>query len=431
MTAVALQPFTSPARRIARGAFVALGISIPISTALDGVLLGVIVLAWLLANRFSETAAAVRSSPVAAAACLWFAAHVLGALYSIGEAPEIMRSVGKAAMFLIIPVAIAVLNDAKDRERALYAFMAAIALTVVLSSLRWGDVIPAETPWLKSTRYSATVVFKLHLTQNLLVAFGAFIFAVQARRATRPAVRFLFWGFTALAVVNVMVMGDGRTGQLVLLVLSMYYGAWCVRRYKLVAALAIPVLLGTGAYLMPDSALHKRATLALSEGGEWRPGVMAERPSPVGERLEFYRKSLDIAAAHPLAGVGTGGFIAAYERAVRGTTLPPTHNPHNEYLLKAVELGVIGVALLLGLLAVEWLNAGRLADAGHTAIAHGLVLTIALASLFTTPLNDHTELLLFVWLSGVLFSSWAPPPATSPAANISVGASGPRRRRWS
>jgi hypothetical protein len=73
-------------------------------------------------------------------------------------------------------------------------------------------------------------------------------------------------------------------------------------------------------------------------------------------------------------------------------------------LLKAVELGVPGLALLLGLFWTVWHTARRLADPAHVAIARALAITFALASLVTSTFNDHTEGLLFVWLAGVLFS---------------------------
>jgi len=150
--------------------------------------------------------------------------------------------------------------------------------------------------------------------------------------------------------------------------------------------------------------MHKRAATGVAEAMRWQPGVTEHKPSSIGERLEYYRRSLDLFNAHPFMGVGAGGFPASYENAVRGTASPPTRNPHSEYLLKAVELGVPGLALLLGLFWTVWRTAGRLADPAHAAIARALAITFALASVVTSTFNDHTEGLLFVWLAGVLFA---------------------------
>jgi O-antigen ligase len=381
-----------------------MGFSIPISVAMDGVLSGIIVLAWLLTAQLRQTADTIRTNPVAAFACVWFFAHLLGSLYSIGDTREIERTIGKAALFLLIPIAIVLMKDPADRDRALYAFMAAIALTTVLSCLRWSGVIPAEAPLLKGAVFSASVVFKYHLTQNLLLAVGAFVFAVYADRAKSRYWRILLGALSILAVLNVLIMGDGRTGQVVLILLMLYYGAWRHGRRGFVTALCAGLAVGAAAYVLPESAVHKRAALAISEASEWEQGVDAPKPSSVGDRLEFYTRSLRIVLRHPITGAGSGGFIAAYENEVRGTAVTPTHNPHNEYLLRAVELGVPGVVLLVAMFWIVWRTAARLPDPAHTAIARALVITFAIASLVSSTLNDHTESLLFIWMNAVLFS---------------------------
>jgi O-antigen ligase len=389
---------------VARASFIAMGFSIPISVAMDSVLSGLIVLAWLLTAQFRQTAESIRTNPVAAFACVWFLAHLLGAIYSIGDAREIQRTVSKSAMFLLIPIGATLMKQSADRDRALYAFMAAIALTTILSWLRGAGVIPADAPLLKGAVFSAGVVFKYHLTQNLLLALGASVCAVYADRVKDRRARIVLAALSALAALNVIVIGDGRTGQVVLLLLMLYYGAWRLGRRGFAMALSAALIIAAAAYALPDTAIHKRTALAMTEAEKWEAGVDSGKPSSVGDRLEFYSRTLRIVSAHPLIGVGSGGFIAAYENEVRGSGLTPTHNPHNEYLLRAAELGIPGLALLVALFWAIWRTAGRLADRDHAVIARALVITFAVASLASSTLNDHTESLLFIWMSGVLFA---------------------------
>jgi O-antigen ligase len=411
----------STADTFGRGCWIALGLSIPISVAVDGVLSALILLSWLIAARFRETVSVVRGNPVAAMACAWLAIHVLAGLYSIGEPHDIERMIGKAATFLLIPIAAVIINSDRTRERALDAFLIAIAVTLVLSCLRWAGAIPPDAPLLKSGTFSASVVFKYHLTQSLLLALGAFLFAVRANAARTPGMRKALYSLAALTVVNIMVMSDGRTGQLVLLVLMAYYVALRATRYRWIAAIAIPAAVGGAALLLPHSALQSRGELALNEAMEWEAGGPPQAASSIGNRLEFNRNSIEIFVEHPIHGVGTGGFPAAYDRHVAGTGQEPARNPHNEYLLQATELGLVGLALFGALLAVWWAQAARLPDPHQREIARALVLAFACASLVTSTLNDHTEGLLFVWMSGVLFSALPrraerPAKAAAPAA---------------
>ena len=151
----------------------------------------------------------------------------------------------------------------------------------------------------------------------------------------------------------------------------------------------------------------------MSDVKEWQPGVQG-KPSGVKERLEFQRRGLQIFAEHPLLGVGSGGYAAADREQAYGPGLPPARHPHNEYLLKAVELGVLGPLLMLLLFGVVWREAARLADPTHTGIARGLVVMYAVGSLGTSMLRDHAEALFFVWMTAVLFSGWRPRAERAP-----------------
>jgi O-antigen ligase len=402
MTAGALRHAPISAVSLSRGAFIALGASIPISTFVDGVLTVTIVLAWLAAVQWREVADAVRRNPVARIACVWFVVHALGTLYSFAAPDQVWRAIGKSATFLLIPIAVAVLRNDRDVRLAHFGFISAIGLTMLLSYLRWAGLLPPDMPLLKNAGYSASVVFKYHLTQNLLLAYGAFVFAVYARLVTTRNSRLFLAACAVLAATNVLIIGDGRTGQVVLIVLAVYYGSWVGGRKGFVTALAGIFAVAFIAYAVPGSSVHKRAVLAFSDATEWRPGIH-DKPSGVKERLEFYRRSLQILQANPLVGVGAGGFAAADRAVAARHGMPPTDHPHNEYLLQAVELGVAGLILLIVMFWVLWRAAGRLAEPAHTALARGLVLMYAFGSFGTSMLNDHAETLLFVWMTAVLF----------------------------
>jgi O-antigen ligase len=381
-------------------------LTLPVATFGDVVLTFTILVAWLAALKFRETAGAIRTNPVALFALVWVLVHAIGTLYSVGTPAEVWRAMMKSVVFLLIPVAVVMLKDDRDLRRAHYAFMSAIGVTTLLSYLRWAGVIPHDAPLLKDAAYSASVVFKYHLTQNLLLAYGAFLFAVYARAATARNIRRFLGACAALTAVNVVFVGDGRTGQVVLMVLAIYYSGWLAGKRGVAAGLTAVIAIGLIAYALPGSSLHKRAALAISDAERWQPGTRAE-PSGVKERLEFYRRALTMLEEHPWIGVGTGGFAAADRAAASRVGMPPTAHPHNDYLLQGVELGAIGILLLIALYGFIWREAGHLDNAAQRALARGLVLMYAAASFGTSMLNDHTETLLFVWMTALLFAGYA------------------------
>ncbi|MGH8348873.1 MAG: O-antigen ligase family protein, partial [Pseudomonas sp.] len=142
---------------------------------------------------------------------------------------------------------------------------------------------------------------------------------------------------------------------------------------------------------------------AVSEFSAWQPQQAAGEENSVGLRMEWYKNSLDIVREHPIFGAGTGGFPKAYaEKTLGSGKLVPAH-PHNEYLLIAVQLGLVGLALLFYLFYRQWRLASSLPLALEQNLARGLLLTIIFGCLFNSLLVDHTEGLLYAWLSGLLY----------------------------
>jgi O-antigen ligase len=281
--------------------------------------------------------------------------------------------------------------------------MTAMLLTLALSWLLWLGLLP-EGGFIRGNAANP-VIFKLHITHNLFMAFTAFACALEARHAHTPLGRAIWSALALLAAFNVLFMVQGRTGHLVLLALLVYLGITWLRWKGVTLALAAIATLAALTYALPSSTLHQRAALAYQEFATAQPEVAASTSSSVGQRLEFYRNTLQIVRQHPLLGVGTGGFRQAYAEQVRDTGRAATHNPHNEYLMVAAQLGLAGLLLLLALFAVQWRVASQLPTVREQVLARGMVLSIMVASAVSSTLIDHAEGWFYVWMSGLLFAT--------------------------
>ena len=390
------------ADRASLWAAVAIGFAIPVSTALDGLLVAALLLCWIAGGRYREKLAAIRGNDFALVPCALFLLYVAGSAYSVGTASDVQYALGKASRLLLIPVLISLRPERQYQERALRAFKAAVVLTLVLSFLVWLGLTDAG--FVEHSQIDP-VVFKLKITHSVLMSFGAFAFALQAREAADSRSRMLPALVAGLAAFNVFYMVHGRTGQLVLLALLLYFFfSWLRWRGLLVAAAAGATIAGT-AYLAPSSALHQRVQTTIEEISDWRAGKPAQLANM---RLEAWSNSVEIVKSHPWVGAGTGGFAAAYARQVQGTSMMPLPQPENQYLLTTIQLGIVGLAALLALFAVQWRLASRLATRMDTDLARGLVVTMVVGCLFNSFLLDHTESLFYAWLTGLLFASLRP-----------------------
>jgi len=146
--------------------------------------------------------------------------------------------------------------------------------------------------------------------------------------------------------------------------------------------------------------LHDRVGLVVSEFHAWQPDH--GKDTSTGQRLDFYYNTLHIIQQHPVFGVGTGGFPAAFAQQTQGKDVLQTRNPHNEYLMIAVQAGVIGLALLLYLFYMQWRYAALQDTPFRQDAARGLVLAYLTNSMFNSPLLDHADGLLFAFMAAVL-----------------------------
>ena len=384
--------------RASRWAAVLLGFSIPISVALDNLLLALLAALFVLGGRYRDKLARIRGNPVALAAALLYAMILVGAFYGTASAAEARLYLGKYIDLLFVGVLLPVFADPDTRRRGLLAIAAAMLVTLAASYLGALGVLHGRPE-------NPALVFKGQITQNLFLAVFAFALLVYAQHRSDRRMRWLLRAVAFIAVADVMFLGRGRTGYMAVIVLALYL-FFVLARWRGVLAVALAALaIGAFSAVVPNS-LSARIGQAVSEVRQWQPGGQAT--TSMGIRLDFYYNSLAIFRAHPLLGVGTGGFEAAYAHADKDKNAGPVPNPHDEYFLVMGQQGLVGLALLVALFVTQWRSAPRLGDRGAALVARGLVLAMASGCLFNSFLLDHTEGLAFAWMSALLFSGLPP-----------------------
>jgi O-antigen ligase len=108
----------------------------------------------------------------------------------------------------------------------------------------------------------------------------------------------------------------------------------------------------------------------------------------IGNRLEFYRKSLHFFAEAPLKGHGTGSTRGLFEQAAAVATAGAAAaevvgNPHNQTLNVAVQWGAIGIVLLYAM----WLS--HLLLFRGEGLINWIGLLVVVQNFFTSLFNSH------------------------------------------
>jgi O-antigen ligase len=398
-----LDRLQTQARRTAGWTTTALGFTIPIWVVADGILVVLLVLCWAACGKWRERCHRIITNPVALSALLLFGWLLAGSFWGLGSLDERMLAVKKYADLLLIPLLISMAIDARERNRALLALAASLVVTLVLSLVLGSGML--TTGWILGCDPTNPCVFKRHTTHNVLMAFGVLLFGVLAWRSQDQWVRW-GWGLASTLGASNVLMVHGRTGYVVLAGLAILVFYMILGWRGIFAAMVVLSVSFSTAYQV-SSSFHERVNLAVSSVTEWNPEVAVVEDA-VGWRLEFFYHTAEVIQDHPLVGVGTGGFVPAYRARVEqaGFDVPP--HPHNQYLFIMAQVGIVGLALLLWLFAQQWRAAARIDGATYRVLAKGLVVTIALGSLFNPFLVDHTEKLFYCWFSGLMYAGIDP-----------------------
>lgn len=238
----------------------------------------------------------------------------------------------------------------------------------------------------------------------------------------------------AIALGLPLLMIGNRTGFLVF-ALGLAVAFWYAAALK---AWRLPILAASGALtlaaLMLNPALQARFADALDFDRYGAAQQAQAQQTSEGLRAVYWRASLIAIRDRPLIGHGIGSWSEVY-RGLQPQVQGPANsaNPHSSYLLIAVEQGLIGLFLFLGLLAALWQAAAWLT--GFEAVAFRILLVSFIAgSVFNTWTHDGAAsrlflILMLLCLSGLRAPNQAKPESASASAEPQQRQPRPRRER--
>lgn len=270
-------------------------------------------------------------------------------------------------------------------SRHVWFWRALLAGTLAFAAAYWAGLFwPTLAPRLLPHRIAASFEF----------ALVAYLLLDQAPRTARPWLWRLSAAFLGLTLLFAM---DGRTGQLVLVLLVMVVAWRQVRgRWRIPALLAVPVLASLVVLSSEPSQRRIRETV------EAMQQVPHEPYSSTAIRLQLVRHGLTLAREHWLRGVGYNHYSEAHQDAVRrayGNDPERRHmvdafwarsvNPHDEFVMQLVGGGIVALALFLAWLAAPVVR--RRADGTTSAALVGVVAAFAVGCLFNSLLMDFVE----------------------------------------
>lgn len=402
----------------AQAGLVLVFLAFPMSVALANVALLLTLLLWALSLGGAASRAALREAfrnPLVGPALALFAWIVIAVAWSPADREGVTGFVQKYLKFAMIPVFIALLQDARVRRRCWQAFAVALLFTLAVTWLNvWFDF-----SWTRTHNQGFGgdhTVFKDYISQGLMMSVFASLcafWATDRQPGWRRAGLILLW---AAASASILVLLAGRTGYL----------AWAASTavFALVLAAArsrwvvIATLVGVGALFaaaVTSPVLLDRWQGAVNEAANAGNGPVTS----IGARVQMIRFVLERAADAPLLGHGTASYPVGAKQhfTAPGYCEVVCPHPHNQFLFFLYEQGAIGLLLFLAFIAVIVREAWR-HEPRRRALALAFVATLCAAcvshSSFWLSTENHCLILMSALVMASLIARRARPPEPVP-----------------
>lgn len=327
---------------------------------------------------------------------------------------------GKLLMVVLMVVLI------RDRREAIYALGAFASAQIFLLASSWMLFAHLPVPWatsrMASTEYA---VFSSYLDQGIMSAVFAAVCWHLREHAPGRFGRNLAVLVVILALFNVFFVLMGRSAHVVSILLISVAIMWELpKKYRSLIVL-LPFLIAAGLFFT-SSKVRDRLTLVQTEVSDYsaRHGTITSS----GIRLDLWSTAIQTIKEYPVTGSGIGSWSTQFNRLKRAQDpahidINPSGNPHQEFLLWGVQLGIPGIFFFIALLFLMWRDTLKMEKSCRRA-TQSTLLALTVACLFNSSLYDAQIGDFFCILIGLLLALGRsknpgqliePPPYKQPA----------------
>jgi O-antigen ligase len=372
--------------QLANALAIALAVSLPWSTSATGIIAGL----WLLAlipTLDLQSLRRVITIPAGGLPVLLVVLGGVGMLWADVPWAERLGGIGSFIKLLIIPLLLHQFYRSDAGRQVLVGFLGSCVVLLVVS---WSLWIWPGMPWPGTVKYSIGVPVKDYIAQSAMFTICALVIIRLAYDKWKDGHRRLALALIVLTVLfflNVLYVATSRTYLVVFPLLLLVFG-YQAFGWKAAIGLVVGCLVLAMAAWPSATFLRGRVSSFFDEIRLYQPTAS---PTPAGQRLEYWRKSVGFIRAAPLFGHGTGSIRDQFRQVVgqSGVAAEVSANPHNQTLAVGIQIGLIGIAVLLAM----WTAHLALFRPNSLAAWVGLVVVMqnVISSLFNSHLFDFTH----------------------------------------
>ena len=392
----------------AAAASVGMSVAFVSTTRLLLVLCGFVILMRVLVGQKERNSTAAAS--VMLTTNMWSTKLVLVALgafaasmtWTVGAGDDAAMTFAKYGKLLSIALMVSLIRTRKEALLALGFFCTTQTLLVLGS---WALFAGLPVPWAQSkTAQTEYAVFSSYLDQGIITAVFAFCCWHLRQHVPGRYGKLAAMAVCLICMANVLFVLKGRSGHMVLIALMSLSIMWALPKRWRPLVLAIPFLLSM-ALFFTSPTFSERLKQVANEVTAFSSNTTAVTSS--GIRLNLWQRAVESASQNPLKGSGVGSWSNEYNRleVQHNSSYKVVHqsNPHQEYLMWAMQLGVPGLILFCALLVAIFVDAARLTS-NHARATQCIVVGMAVACVFNCSLYDALIGDFFCVALGLMFA---------------------------
>lgn len=257
---------------------------------------------------------------------------------------ESLAHLKKILRFAFIPFFMPSLSQEKNQNIAINGFIIGMIMTCLLSMLKWslhlnwyGDEDPGH-------------LFYNHIITGFLCVFAAYCCLEECLK--NHAHKWLYaLGFILLSI-EILMINPGRAAYILYAVLwANIIWKKTMPKQRLLALLI--GLLGFVLLFQVSPILQERFQDIFQDINQLHQG---QQSTSLGFRWQFYQFAYQLFQKHPFIGNGLGSYAYYFQKINPVPSWQGPPNPHNQYALILVELGLVGLFLIL-ILFYQWWKA--------------------------------------------------------------------------
>lgn len=321
--------------------------TLPLSSTAKSIVVAMTLSLIVLTPDYRRNIIELIAKPWCQAAVILFAIALVACLWSPATGREKFMGIEKYAKLLYLPILVAGFQEARARQWALYGFLFAMLVTVLISLLIYSGLYSHGGT-------EANSVFRNHIMTGYMMAFAAYLSSFLAMQQ-HGKMRILHGVFALIFTYFVLFINNGRTGYVIFVLLMLLFlfqtFAW---RKALIGMLAGGALILAAFCISP--VMQDAIKRAVDDCQQYSH---VDKNTSIGYRLQFHDYAYELFKRHPIIGNGTTSFKHLFHTEdpipARKTNLL---EPHSQYWLVASEFGTIGclaLAFFFGsLLIASW-----------------------------------------------------------------------------